>query len=249
MTLRRPAAPLAALLALSAGCAGPLNQETSVGNVGRPFDRGVWKPETFAQSALRTPPEGFEPTIQQQAAPVYGASGPQAAADAQPSTTSLDRSNWDGVRYTIPSDAPAHQPRFTRNWLDTSASERARGRYPDERTALFTSTTRQNEAQVREAVVAPFAAASDVILFIPRAVAELRWRRPTRTGTEPYERHPRDSVQVPPPVTPVGPAPAKESLPVLPSQETPAPGRPPEVVPAGQEPTRPYTNPNGPQPR
>lgn len=185
--------------ALLAACAGPLNNESGIGNAG---GRTVYAPATLAQSALLPVNAEFEPVADTKSAPVYGANGPTNADSAQPSVLAIDRDNWSTIAVIVPNNLPAHQPRYATNYV-SNWSARARGEYPDDRTALNMGSDEGNRQQVVEAVAAPFVAASDIILYLPRAVMESRPYRPTRTGTWPYERAPRDQQLKPVPVTPL----------------------------------------------
>ncbi len=190
-------APVALLAALGA-CAGPLNNEPGIGNAGRSFGNSVYTPASITSGLPSTPPEGLEATIDQRTAPVYHASGPVGAPGAAPSLTSLDRDNWGVTRIDVPTDSPAPQPRFARDYLIKATNPRAQGKYPDERTALGTATTRHNNEQFVEALVAPAIAGANVVMMIPRIIMESRPRQPTRTGGEGYERAPRQVTIVNP---------------------------------------------------
>jgi hypothetical protein len=182
-----------------------MNQESGIGNAGRPFGRSIYTPATLAEGIPPPPAEGFEPTADQQKAPTYGASGPVAARYAQPSLLALDRENWGTTTVDVPNDFAAHTPRFATNYIDTRSNPRAQGKYPNERTSLGLSTDRHSDEQILEAAAAPFVAAQDVLLLIPRAIMEIRPYRPTRTGSEPYARSPSDVLIVYPSVEVEGP--------------------------------------------
>ncbi len=203
--LPRIALTLLAPLALAA-CAGPLNNEHGIGNAGRPFGRSIYTPSTVAEGLPQPPVEGFEPTTDQQNAPIYGVAGAVDAAAAQPSVVSLDRSNWGATAMEVPNNFPAHQPRFTTNYLNKQSDPRAQGKYPNQRTALGEGTDRHNDEQILEAVTGKFVVAGDTLMLLPRAVAEMRWGRPTRTGSEPYARMPSNVVLVNPAAEPEGDA-------------------------------------------
>lgn len=194
---------LAAPLLLTA-CAGPLNNENGIGNSGRPFGHSVYTPASLADATMPTPPEGLEPTADQQSAPVYGVAGPVDVRTAQPSLVSLDRSNWGTTSIEVPNDFSAHQPRLSVNYINKESNPRAQGKYPTERTALGLGTDRHNDEQILEAAAAPLVAASDILLLVPRAIVEMRPFRPTRTGGEPYARSPNNVVIVNPSVEPRG---------------------------------------------
>lgn len=202
------AAPL-----LLGGCVGALNNEHGIGNAGRPFGHSVYTPATITDATTLPPPEGLEPTANQQLAPVYGAAGPVDARTAQPSLVSLDRSNWGATSIEVPNDFTAHQPRLTRNYINKESNPRAQGRYPTERTALGLGTDRHNDEQILEAAAAPFMGAGDILLLVPRAISEMRPRHPTRTGGEGYARTPSNVVIVNPSVEPQGAASRVQVLP------------------------------------
>lgn len=191
-------------LLLIAACAGPLNNETGLGNQGRVDGRGVWSPPTLSAKLLPTPQEGLEPSTDPRTAPVFGASGPVAAKDAAPSVTGVDR-DWAETLVLVPNDLPAHQPRMTWSYL-ANDTPRARGQFPTAQSALALGSDRHNNEQVKEALVAPFVAAGDVLLAIPRFIAEHRPDRPTRTSAWPYERMPRREALTPDPVSASAPA-------------------------------------------
>jgi hypothetical protein len=216
-----PHSALAVLLPVALGaCAGPLNNEHGIGNAGRPFGHSVYTPATLADATVPPPPEGLEPTTNQQLAPVYGAAGPVDARTAQPSLTSLDRSNWGATAIEVPNDFPAHQPRLAGNYLNKESNPRAQGKYPTERTALGLGTDRHNDEQLLEAAAAPFVAGADILLFIPRAIVEMRPYQPTRTGGEGYARMPSNVVIVNPSIEPNGPVSRIRTLPPLPSDQS-----------------------------
>lgn len=223
---------LAAAPLTLAACAGPLNNEHGIGNSGRPFGHSVYTPASLADSTTPSPPEGLEPTTNQQLAPVYGAAGPVDARTAQPSLVSLDRSNWGTTSIEVPNDFSAHQPRLTVNYINKESNPRAQGKYPTERTALGLGTDRHNDEQILEAAAAPLVGASDILLFVPRAIAEMRPRQPTRTGGEPYARTPNTVVIVNPSVEPQGaasrmlaiPAPTGKDAPIVDPGAAPSSG-------------------------
>lgn len=218
------------------GCAGPLNNEPGIGNAGRSFGHSIYTPATIAEGLPASQPPGLEPTTDQATAPVYQAQGAVTPEKAQPSLTSLDRESWGLTRVDVPNDFPAHHPRLSRDYIDKSSDPRAQGRYPNERTALGTSTTRHNNEQFVEALVAPFVAAENVIMMVPRAVVEMRPRQPTRTGGEGYIRYPQQVTIVNPTAEMDGPAARIEptAAPQKPAPRTtrPAPRPLPPQVPA-----------------
>ncbi len=250
--LRPAAAPLAvAASALLGGCYGPLNNEPGIGNAGRTFGDSVWTPPTLAEPSLRAPAEGFEPTTDQTRAPVYAASGPSAPGAAKPSLLTLDRSNWADVPVPVPNDLTAHQPLLRSDYLVRDGDPRPKGNFPNENTALQTATTRHNDEQVVESLVAPFKAAFNVIMLPIRAAVEMRPQQPTRTGPDPYLRA-RANVTIPitairpagdvariggiaTTVPPTAPPPALQPLvpiPQPPAPAQPAPGAAPAPLPA-----------------
>lgn len=157
-----------------AGCAGPLNNEVSIGQ--------AWLPATLDPAENRVEPF------------VAG----QMVEPVEPSVTSLDRSNWGQTRLLVPNDLPSHQPRYTEWWLVTGyegVPRRKLGRYPTAESALHMPDEADVAAETREGLVSPVAAAIDVVLFPIRAIAARPWQR-TRTGLHPYERAPRSQVYV-----------------------------------------------------
>lgn len=189
--------PLLAVLPLGA-CAGPLNTESSVGR--------VWTPASIERSQMIEVTGESAPTVDQHDSPVYAADGVLNPRDARASLTGVSREDWAPTPLPVPNDQPAHQPIFTRSWFDTTAQIRSRGTYPTPQSALDTGSKRQNEAQMREAVMAPLAAGADVALLPVRLIGESRPARPTRQGSRPYQRLPEQRVEQPTPVSPFGPA-------------------------------------------
>lgn len=223
-----------ALVALS-GCAGPLNTESKIGTGSQ-----AWTPPSIGESSLNTPnPEVLGATTYADA-PVYTATGIVTVPDAERSVLTLDRTNWEDSVVAVPNDLTAHQPRFTNNILVPENTRRARGQFPSAQSALDTGTSQGNDLQAQEALFAPFAAAGDVVLFIPRFVAESRPYRPTRTGTTPYQRAPVQNTVVLPPVTPVGPArsplPGPQSPPAPTPEDARVPANEADPLPVSPEP-------------
>jgi hypothetical protein len=175
-------------LAALGGCAGPLNNEPGIGNAGRTFGHSIYTPATLAEGLPPQPGPGLAPTVDQAAAPIYEAGGAATPETFHPSLLGLDRENWTIERVDVPNDFPAHQPRLARDYIIKSSDPRAQGRFPDERTALGTTTTRHANEQVVEALAAPFVAAQNIVMMVPRAVVEMRPWQPTRTGGEGYIR-------------------------------------------------------------
>lgn len=233
-TIRMPRVKLLAFspLVLLAACAGPLNNEIGIGNTGRVDGRGVWSPPTLTAKLLPTPQEGLEPSTDARSAPVFGAAGPVAAKDAAPSITGIDR-NWSETPVIVPNDLPAHQPRMTWSYL-ASDTPRARGQYPTAQSALALGSERHNNEQVKEALVAPFVAAGDVVLAIPRFIASHRIDRPTRTSAWPYERMPRREALTTDPISAEAPKPPAAT----PAAEVPASNAPASNAPAPNAPAK-----------
>jgi hypothetical protein len=164
------------LLASLAGCiAGPseLNNELSTGNGDR--RRDPYLPESFKPDLGRTTPETEAPA---------------------PSVVAIDRTNWEIMRVTVPNDLAAHQPIYTRSLHENDEIARNRGLYPTAVSANQVTHPTSHDAQLLEAAEAPFAAAADILLFIPRAVMNPPWET-VRTGTEPYRRVPAPRASVP----------------------------------------------------
>lgn len=120
--------------------------------------------------------------------------GPVLAMDAPridpgPRTETISREHWPLIPITSWPEQPEHQPIYTRSPSFNDSSPRASGRFPNAATALDTVTTEQMNAQVFEGLAAPFYAAADIALFIPRAIRTAPWAI-VDNGLEPYERAP-----------------------------------------------------------
>lgn len=86
-----------------------------------------------------------------------------------PSLGRIDRADWNERAYLVMQDGTRHHPRLTTGGPRyTDAIPRQRGEYPTAMSALDLSA--DHGAQFWEAVAAPFWAATDVVLFIPRAI-------------------------------------------------------------------------------
>lgn len=204
-----------AAIALGACAQGTLNTSPAVG-----FGKETWTPPTIASKPVPVQSEGeFTATTDQKAAPVYTAGGVLPAADAARSVNDLDRSGWNQTTVLVPNDAPEHRPLYTRSILTTQEQYRQQGRFPTAQSALDTPTTATENSQIGEAFITPFAAAADVVLFIPRAVFVARPYQPTRTGSWPYARRPEQNTIVPPVTVPV-----PQSAPKGPQQPESGPG-------------------------
>lgn len=134
--------------------------------------------------------------------PADGASGPSPAGDAAappppPSLVGIDRDNWEITYVSVPNDRVQHQPIYTRSLYENNAVARNRGLYPTALSVNQVSDESSQDAQVLEAFEAPFAAAADIILFIPRAVVNPPWETVT-SGFEPYRRAPAPRASVSP---------------------------------------------------
>lgn len=208
-------------LLLLTACAGPLNNELGLGNQGRVDGRGVWTPPTLSASLMPTAHEGMEASTDPRTAPVYMSDSVAAVKDSKPSVTGIDR-EWTETPLLVPNDLPAHQPRMTWSALTTD-TPRSRGQYPTAQSALSLGSERHNNEQVKEAFIAPFVAASDMVLALPRFFAEHRPKRPTRTGMWPYERQPRREALTTDPVSALPPPPAPPSAPAQPAPDADKP--------------------------
>lgn len=222
---------VAAAMLAAAGCSRTLNEEHTIGT----GDRRVTI-ETIA-------------TPMEQSAP--GASGAGAAQAVEPSLTSLDRDNWESVRVSVPNAMPAHQPVYRADVYDNTTVERSRGRFPTFESATQLSNDKGEDAQTREALLAPFVAAGDILLWPARAAYKRPWFA-TRGGMQGfgqaqagrYERYNRPGLYAPP--EPVGTAnfpmahdqrtPATPSSSAYPSTPAPAAAKP---APAPAAPTKP----------
>lgn len=104
-------------------------------------------------------------------------------------TTTLNRDHWPLIPITAWSAQPQHQPIYALRPHENDATARNQGKYPTAATSLDSVTTDGMNAQVHEALVAPFYAAADIVLFIPRAVRNGMCST-VENGLEPYERAP-----------------------------------------------------------
>jgi hypothetical protein len=168
----------AALLSACTYSQSELNDELSIGNGdGR---RDSYKPAAFSQAPVRSEPESKTPPA--------------------PSVVAIDRNNWDVLRVEVPNDRVAHQPIYTNSLYANNDVARNRGLYPTASSANQLKATSSEDAQILEAAEAPFAAAADIILFIPRAFMDAPWD-PVRTGFQPYRRAPNPRASVSPVLT------------------------------------------------
>lgn len=117
-----------------------------------------------------------------------------------PSLVAIERTNWDIMVVSVPNDRAEHQPIYTRSLYENDAVARNRGLYPTATSVNQVSDKSSQDAQVLEAAEAPFAAAADIILFIPRAVMNPPWET-VRNGFEPYRRVPAPRASVSPVLT------------------------------------------------
>lgn len=113
-----------------------------------------------------------------------------SATDPGPATVSLDRSDWPLTTIVAHSTQPQHQPIYTRNYHDDAGIPRNAGKFPTAGTALDSVTTDSVNAQVGEALLAPLAAAGDIVLFFTARVWQSGMWKTVDNGLEPYEREP-----------------------------------------------------------
>lgn len=151
------------------GCAGQLNSGMVVGDPLKP-------------SQQYAPPSIVAPAGEARAESGSG-------EVAERSVTSLDRSDWTGMRVNVPNDVPMHQPRYTENVEFDRSTARNRGDYPTATSALDTVSSKSEDLQIKEAVFAPFIAGADVALMPARMIQARPWQR-TQTGSDPYKRAP-----------------------------------------------------------
>ncbi len=127
----------------------------------------------------------------------FYAAAPEATdhsvSDPGPATTSLDRTDWPVTEIIARSTQPQHQPIYTRTVRYDAGIPRNAGKYPTSATALDSVTTASTNAQVGEALVAPFAAAGDIVLFFTARVWQSGMWKTVDNGLEPYEREPGSS--------------------------------------------------------
>jgi len=114
--------------------------------------------------------------------------------DPGPLTQSLDRTDWPVTQIVAHNAQPQHQPIYTRPMRSDGGIPRNAGKYPTTSTALDSITSESTDAQVGEALLAPFAAAGDIILFPVRLFGTGMWKT-VDNGLEPYEREPGSSWQ------------------------------------------------------
>jgi hypothetical protein len=92
------------------------------------------------------------------------------APAAGPSLEHGSRDHWPSESIRVPVDPVEHRPRFTRAQPNYSDTPRDAGRHPTAGSALELSVG--PAIQAWEAIAAPFHAAADFVLFIPRAIDE-----------------------------------------------------------------------------
>jgi len=87
------------------------------------------------------------------------------------SLSGMDRSHWEERVFLVPADPVSHRPHYTSlGPAFTDSTPRQQARAPSVRDALDLDADRG--AQCAEALAGPFAAALDIILFLPRAVQQ-----------------------------------------------------------------------------
>lgn len=88
-----------------------------------------------------------------------------------PSVLGPNRDNWEETTVVVAVDTTQHHPNLTNGGPDfTDATPRQRGEYPTAFSAL--SLGADTDAQVAEAFAGPFFAAWDVVMAIPRLIAQ-----------------------------------------------------------------------------
>lgn len=183
------------------GCNKKWNEERTIG--------GVYSPPTITESAMPPLETDGEPEL------------------AEASLFSLDRDNWSTTVFTVPNALPTHAPVYHSDVYDNLTTVRNQGKYPTTDSVHQTANYDGQREQVREALLAPFVAAGDIVLFLPRAVYKRPWFA-TRSGLQgpdhgAYARAPRMDPSYWP--EPVGEPsfPMTNNPPVLPSATAPAP--------------------------
>lgn len=109
--------------------------------------------------------------------------------DPGPRTETVSREHWPIIPIASWPVYPERQPVFTRSPAFNDSSPRAVGKFPTPASALDVVTSEQMNAQVFEALAAPFYAAADIVLFIPRAIRTPPWAT-VDNNLAPYERAP-----------------------------------------------------------
>jgi len=102
--------------------------------------------------------------------PTAARTTPSMQPSTGPSLIDGQRTHWEPQTIVVEMDGVEHQPHYTTSQPNYSRSMRAVGDYPTASSALTLGS--ELGPQVSEALAAPFHAATDVVLFIPRAFGQ-----------------------------------------------------------------------------
>jgi hypothetical protein len=131
-----------------------------------------------------------------QASPMVQSGAADAPAEAETvgsSLNGLSRDHWQETRVLVPTSGATHWALYKRDLDVSTSSPRGRGEFPTADTCLRTFDAGDTRAEFRHAVFSPFAAATDIVLFIPRAIVAPPWRQVLDRPTA-YARSPRSEV-------------------------------------------------------
>jgi hypothetical protein len=128
-----------------------------------------------------------------------------AGLSGSPSVTSASRENWGRTVVLVPAGGVNHQPTYTRDAPHlTFQTARQRDEFPGPEHALDAPDARSGQRQVLEAIEAPFMAALDLVLFVPRAIVTPPWKT-VESPLDAYARAPIGEGGLAPSPPPPGP--------------------------------------------
>jgi hypothetical protein len=131
-----------------------------------------------------------------QASPMVQSGASDAPAEAvtvEPSLNGMSREHWQETRVLVPTAGATHWALYKRDMDVSTSNPRGRGEFPTAETCLRTFDTADTKAELHHAVLSPFAAGADIVLFIPRAIVAPPWR-PVLDRPTAYARSPRGEV-------------------------------------------------------
>jgi hypothetical protein len=95
--------------------------------------------------------------------------GYEIPARSEPTLLDIDRSNWSATTMYVPISGVEHQPHYTGLYPHLATeTHHQRGEFPTDINCLETTTDHSTQRQFGEVLEAPFFAAADIIMFIPR---------------------------------------------------------------------------------
>ncbi len=109
-----------------------------------------------------------------------------------PSVWGADRSNWARTEVVVPTYDVQHQPNYTRDAGLSDRTRRHRNEFPTLDSAFDLPTRDDRHTELAELPLTPFAAAADVILFIPRLIRGPGVSSTVQSPVIPYERSPSE---------------------------------------------------------